>query len=56
MIDWIFGFIGGIFATILGFVLLMCWELHKDKKMENKGNEIIDADNSTSIYTKIVIC
>ena len=36
MSEWIFGFIGGIFATILGFFLLMIWELNKDKKMENK--------------------
>ncbi len=30
--DWVLGFLGGVVATILGFVLTMIWDVYKSRK------------------------
>ena len=56
MSEWLFGFLGGIFATMLGFFLVMCWELYKDKKMEKKILEYLKTElkyNSSQLKENI---
>jgi hypothetical protein len=40
--DWLFGFLSGVLATIVGFVLTMAWDLWKDKRQKAERTRMIE--------------
>jgi hypothetical protein len=40
--EWFFGFLSGVFATIIGFVLTMIWDLWKDRRQKADRRRIVE--------------
>jgi len=42
MPEWLIGFIGGVLATVLGFVLTMSWDLFKHRKEAKEREKTVE--------------
>src|SRR4030095_16425438 len=40
--DWFYGFLSGMIATVVGFVLTMAWDLWKEKRQAAERTRIVE--------------
>lgn len=51
--DWLYGFISGVLATIIGFVLTMAWDLWKDKRQTAERTRIVENAVSADLVANV---